>query len=383
MMQFTTILSVLILLFGIVYLRQILLFIAGIGKIRTGKATALPGITVIVPARNEEAHIGECLSSLLAQDYPAELIEIIVVDDQSSDATASIVRSLSERHPRVRLLQVNDRPAEISPKINAVTLAIGQTRGEIIFTTDADCIVPRAWISTMVQYYDETTGVVTGTTLYINKQQVPPLLFGIQFLEFLSHTACAAGAIGNGVTSNCNGSNFSFRRSAFEQIGGYGPLARINSGDDSLLAQRIESETPWRVHFVLDSAAHVSTYPVTSWKDFLLQRMRWAGQTAHYNTGALFFMVCSFLLFALIFFTLPFSLLSPAAFPVPMIMFIAKLIVDYAAVLRFTRAARIPSVMKYFLPAEVIHIPTILLAVFGGYFGKFEWKGRAMQRTTD
>jgi hypothetical protein len=94
-------------------------------------------------------------------------------------------------------------------------------------------------------------------------------------------------------------------------------------------------------------------------------------------------MICSFLLFILIFLTLPFSLFSPMEFPVPLIMFIAKLIVDYAAVLQFTRAARIPSMLKYFLPAEVIHIPMILLAVFGGYFGKFEWKGRAMQRTTD
>ncbi|MCX6137331.1 MAG: glycosyltransferase [Ignavibacteriales bacterium] len=382
MIMLQAILSGLIILFGIVYLRQIVLFIIGIGRIRPGNSNSQRSVTVIVPARNEQEHILVCLESLLAQDYPARLIEIIVIDDQSTDGTAAIVTSIGERYPRVRLLRVENRPESVSPKINAVTLGITHTTGDVIFTTDADCTAPPTWISTMMRYYEEATGVVTGTTLYVNKHHVPDMLFGIQFLDFLSHTACAAGAIGNGITSNCNGSNFSFRRDAFGEIGGYGPLAQINSGDDSLLAQRIESETHWRVRFVLDPAAHVTTIPVRTWRDFLLQRMRWAGQTAHYNISALIFMVCSFLLFILLFVTLPFSLISPADFAAPAIMFAAKIIIDFAAVLRFTRATRITSVLCYFLPAEVIHIPTILFAVFGGYFGKFDWKGRAMQRTT-
>ena len=363
-----------------VYVREILTFYTGLSNHRTGTNTARPFISVLVPARNEEDAIGICVGSLLAQDYPADHYEIIVIDDQSTDATAAIVEGLCAAQPSLRLLRVADRPAGVSPKINALQYGINDSRGEIIFTTDADCFVQPSWLSTCVRAFEETVGVVTSTTIFQNKQGVAPMLFGIQFLDFLSHTACAAGAIGHGSVNNCNGSNMAYRRSAYELAGGYAALASLNTGDDSLLAQRIASETSYQVRFVTDPAAQVTTYPVASWKGFMLQRMRWAAQTSDYRADTLLFLISTFIYYVLLittgiasFFSRDYLMLFAAGY-------VPKLAVDYLILHRFTGMTRTRHLMKYYFAAAVIHIPVIFLAVAGGYFAKFEWKGRPVER---
>ena len=69
-----------------------------------------PQITVIVPVRDEEANIAPCLQSLLAQDYPANRLNVLAVDDHSADATAQIVRRLAARHPQIGLIATPPLP---------------------------------------------------------------------------------------------------------------------------------------------------------------------------------------------------------------------------------------------------------------------------------
>jgi cellulose synthase/poly-beta-1,6-N-acetylglucosamine synthase-like glycosyltransferase len=374
------ILSIILVILGCIYIRQIFLFINGIKKLRKGTVEFFPTITVIVPARNEEKHIGDCVKALLLQDYPKEKFTIVVVDDQSSDNTAEVVGKLAKDSSRVRLVKVENPSHDISPKINALMLGIAHTTSDIIFTTDADCVAGPQWLSSMMKHFSPDVGIVTGTTTFYNKQQVPPLLFGVQFLDFLSQTACAAGAIGNGEVNNCNGSNMSFRRSAYDAVGGYSSLAHLNSGDDSLLAQQIVSTSQWKIRFAIEPESQVTTFPVEHWKDFLQQRMRWAVQTAHYQPATLTFLVTSFLLYILLFVLTPFSIVFFLKFPLPVIVLCGKFIIDYWILKRFTALTKTSSVLKFFFPAEIFHIPTVLLAVFGGYFGHFEWKGRTLMR---
>ncbi|MBV8753393.1 MAG: glycosyltransferase [Hyphomicrobiales bacterium] len=69
-----------------------------------------PHITAIVPARDEEANIARCLDGLLAQSYPADRLRVVVVDDQSADATPAIVSAIAAQHPQVCLLQAPPLP---------------------------------------------------------------------------------------------------------------------------------------------------------------------------------------------------------------------------------------------------------------------------------
>ncbi|RJO62532.1 MAG: glycosyltransferase [Dehalococcoidia bacterium] len=97
-----------------------------------------PLVSIIVPARNEEANIGPCLASLIKQDYPN--FEIIVLDDNSEDATAAVVRLLSEGNSRVHLIDGEPLPAGWAGKPHACLQAARQAGGEWLLFTDADTI---------------------------------------------------------------------------------------------------------------------------------------------------------------------------------------------------------------------------------------------------
>jgi len=376
--EFLSFVWLVILVLCVVYVGQILIFIRGLSRLHRGTGNRLYSVAVVVAARNEELHIEKCVRSLLEQDYPSNKYTITVVDDQSTDRTADIVRQLATENSAVELLQLHGHPSGISPIINAINEAIKRTSSEIILRTDADCVVGPSWISSMVRYFDETVGVISGLTLIRNTQNISSFFFGFQFIDLFSQTACGAGAIGMDAPNNCNGSNMGFRREAFHDVGGFESMVAINSGSDSLLAQRIAATPQWKMRFAYEPETHVTTLPVTSWRQLLQQRMRWAGHTSHYRTSTLVFLVASFLLYLLMFLFTPISIFYFST--VPLAVLLIKFIVDYWIIFKFSKITKVVGLMKYFFASELIHFPVILAAVFGSFFGGFEWKGRRMKR---
>ncbi len=104
-------------------------------------------ISVIIPARNEEENIGNLLKALQEQTYPKELFEIIVVDDHSTDKTAEIVAQFEN----VKLLHLED-DINNSYKKKAIETGIAAASGELIVTTDADCIPSSEWLQTIASF---------------------------------------------------------------------------------------------------------------------------------------------------------------------------------------------------------------------------------------
>jgi len=113
------------------------------------KAEALPFVTVVVPCRNEEKHIGRCLESILANDYPKERMEILVLDGMSEDKTREIVAGYADRFPCIRLV---DNPQKHIPV--AMNIGIGEARGERILKMDAHSTYQAEYISRCVHYQD-------------------------------------------------------------------------------------------------------------------------------------------------------------------------------------------------------------------------------------
>ncbi len=95
-----------------------------------------PLVSAIIPARDEEETIADCLASVRAQLYPN--LEILVVDDRSADRTPEIVRSIAEVDPRVRLISIEELPPGWTGKTHALHVASGQARGEWFWFLDAD-----------------------------------------------------------------------------------------------------------------------------------------------------------------------------------------------------------------------------------------------------
>ncbi len=114
------------------------------------KAEALPFVTVVVPCRNEEKRIASCLESILANDYPKDRMEILVLDGMSEDRTREIVAGYSERYPMIRVV---DNPKKHIPV--AMNLGIQEARGETIIKMDAHSTYQPKHISLCVAYQEK------------------------------------------------------------------------------------------------------------------------------------------------------------------------------------------------------------------------------------
>jgi glycosyltransferase involved in cell wall biosynthesis len=110
----------------------------------------LPSVSIVVPCRNEQHYIAECLDSILACDYPQDRLEVLVVDGMSDDGTRPVLADYSARHPLIRVV---DNPQRITPV--ALNLAIRAARGDVIVRMDAHVVYPKNYVSRLVAALDE------------------------------------------------------------------------------------------------------------------------------------------------------------------------------------------------------------------------------------
>src|SRR5690242_11836747 len=116
-----------------------------------------PTISAIIPARNEEAVIADCIRSVAAQP---EVSEILVVNDQSSDRTAEIVRGLAAEIPKLRLLETAELPAGWVGKNNAVWLGAQNAKGKWLLFTDADAVLSEGAAARAFELAKENTAAL-------------------------------------------------------------------------------------------------------------------------------------------------------------------------------------------------------------------------------
>lgn len=230
-----------------------------------------PFVSVIVAARNEEHNIGRCLESLAHLTWPRELLEVIVVNDRSDDATPAIVRDYAARFPFITLLSAAPGTGHLAGKTNAVTQGIDASKGAIIMMTDADCTVPPSWIEETVKYYtDDTVGLVPGFTAIRHRN----VFEAIQTIDWfgLFTVASATNSLGFPVTAV--GTNFSVRRTAYDAVGGYRGIP-FSVTEDYALFHAVTSHPEFRAVFPMDTSALVASEPCPTWKDLYRQRKRW------------------------------------------------------------------------------------------------------------
>lgn len=111
---------------------------------------SVPLVTIIVPCLNEREFIGACLDSVIANDYPKDRLEILVIDGMSDDGTRAIVEEYAQRHPSIRMV---DNPDKIKPR--ALNIGIQEARGGIIIRMDAHALYEPDYISKSVHYLEE------------------------------------------------------------------------------------------------------------------------------------------------------------------------------------------------------------------------------------
>jgi cellulose synthase/poly-beta-1,6-N-acetylglucosamine synthase-like glycosyltransferase len=332
-----------------------------------------PTVSVIIPARNEAEVLERTLDSILRQDYPGGW-DVIVIDDRSSDHTPSILQALAAAHPRLHYARVTEAHP-VSPKKNALALGIKQATGEIVVTTDADCEYDPGWLRSMISYMAPDVGVVAGLTVFELPFGPVPAWQKIQWLDFVTQQYLAAGAMGAGVPSSCNGSNLAYRRSVYDQISGFGATGTIVSGDDVLFAQRVAKLTEWKIVFASAPESVVRSLPVLTIRDMFYQRIRWASKGLSYRKSMSFFLFGMYFYYLMWLASPVIAVLFPFTWPALAAVAVWKLAWDYVTVRIGCRMFRQEHLLRYFLPFVVLHLLFTPVFGIGGLLIPYRWKG--------
>lgn len=330
-------------------------------------------ISVVIAARNEEENIGNLLASLETQTYPKILFEVIVVDDHSTDNTASIARSFAS----VKLIQIQFDNIN-SYKKKAIETGIAAASGDLIVTTDADCIVQNNWLKTIAAFKEETNAVFIAAPVEMSFKS--SLLQTFQSLDFLVLQGITAASVKKRIHNMCNGANLAYERKVFFEVNGFKDIDHIASGDDMLLMQKISTRFPGKISYLLSKDAIVTTNATNTWKEFFSQRIRWASKATNYNDikifSALFlvyFFNCSLLALLITGFWIHYLWLGFAG------ILIVKTIIELIFLYPIAKFYNKLNLLILFPLFQPLHILYTVIAGWLGVFGSFEWKDRRVK----
>ncbi len=269
----------------VVYVGFILQLVLGYTKVPTFERTGIAprtAFTIVVPFRNEAKNLPKLLQSFSKLNYPQELIEIIMVDDFSTDASERICIQWRVQHDGIDTTLLENLRLSSSPKKDAIARAMPIAKHDWIVTTDADCRVPKNWLLTLDNYIQaEQPEMVVGAVVYQTKNN---WFHQFQQLDLMSLQGVTIGSFGMGKPFMCNGANFAYTKKLFQAVGGFAGNDKIASGDDVFLLQKAVQHLPEKVGYLKNTDSIVKTKPENDLYKLFMQRVRWASKTTGYKS---------------------------------------------------------------------------------------------------
>lgn len=237
--------------------------------------SVLPRVSVVVCARNEERNVRRCLESLHLLDYPREKLEINVVDDESEDRTLEIFREFAARNEKIHVLSTAGMSREIPGKQRPLNLGIGRSSGEFFLITDADCTVAPGWVKAHLAAFHDDVGIVGGITrIDVRGKGLYALM---QSSDLIFMISIAMGCAGWGFPITIMGNNISFRRDAYEAVGGFSKMNPCIV-EDMAIMNAITRQTPYRLGWVVGRQGVALSAPESKFDTFVEQRRRWLNE---------------------------------------------------------------------------------------------------------
>jgi glycosyltransferase involved in cell wall biosynthesis len=325
-------------------------------------------ISVIIPVRNEEDAILDCLKSIEKQSYNKENYEILVIDDNSTDNTFQIVKEFIENTSvDINLFKLN----EAETKKEALKLGLEKARFPIIVTTDGDCVYQKDWL-TAIGGEIEGDDMLIGPVMF---RSSTGLLNNFQVLDMLAMQGLGFGSLQNGKPILNNAANLAYSYSAYNDVGGYDSLNTV-SGDDVFLLERF-SRYRLRIKGILTESSIVETEGEKSLRSFLNQRVRWVSKSKYYkNPTLVFFSVIGLitnLLAIFIYFAVPFVEKYWVSL---IILLLSKWVIDFILLLLVASFYKKKKALYYFIPVQLIYPFYILLVWIGSLTVEYKWKDR-------
>jgi hypothetical protein len=243
-----------------------------------------------------------------------------------------------------------------------------------IITTDADCVVNKNWLLTLDNYIQlHNVSMIAGAVTYDCKNL---FLHHFQQLDLASLQGATIGSFGIKKAFMCNGANFAYTKTFFQELDGFNGNDAIASGDDVFLLQKAVTQFPEKVHYLKSENNIVITKPLNDWKSLFYQRVRWASKTSSYQSrfgkglGLLVFMGNLSLVLGFIL-----SVLGLSSFLNIFLLFVLKFAVDTVLIYKSQRFLT-KTKMSYLILSSLLYPFFSVSVALYSLFGKYEWKGR-------
>ncbi len=361
----------------LVYFLYILQLIAGFKKVKSFVRTEIipkTAFTIVVPFRNEAKNLPKLLQSFSKLNYPRELIEIIMVDDFSTDTSERICIQWRIQHDDIDTTLLENLRLTNSPKKDAIARAMPIAKHDWIITTDGDCTVPKNWLLTIDNYIQtHQPEMIVGAVVYKTKNN---WFHHFQQMDLLSLQGATIGSFGIGIPFMCNGANFAYTKKLFLELEGFNGNDKIASGDDVFLLQKAVAKVPEKVHYLKNTKTIVQTKPENDLYKLFMQRVRWASKTTGYQSGYAKLLAIIVLLMNLSL-VVGFWLMVEGKlhWSTLLKLFLIKYVVDYVLLYK---ANSYLLKGKWLLPIASSIIYPFFSSLVGLYslFGSFSWKGR-------
>ncbi|MGM0376361.1 MAG: glycosyltransferase [Bacteroidota bacterium] len=326
-------------------------------------------ISVIIPFRNEAQNIENLVKDLHNQTFSPHHLEVIMVDDHSSDCGHEQLETLKKELPWLRLTRSKDhgKKAALQQGISAAT-------GELIVTTDADCRFGKNWLQTIAETYIKSSPDMIAMPVEMKNNR--NLFSRFQQLDYLALQMVTAGAFGLGKPILCSGANLAFKKKSYLEASSSAPGRNYLSGDDVFLLQAFKQHA-FKIEYLKSAQAMVHTFPASTLSGFFTQRMRWGGKTPGYRDR--FALQTALIVFATNVWAAALLLLA-IAFPATILLWAGLIAIKTGTDWRFLNAGKRFFSAKvqplHFLMFSLLYPFYITAAGIGSLLFKEKWKDR-------
>lgn len=365
-----------------VYVLLMVFFVVGFFRLKEFKSNVLipkTSFTMVIPFRNESENMVALMQSILQIEYPEKLMEIFYVNDASEDDSVEKITDFISINTCLNWRILENERLSGSPKKDAITLAIAQSQGDWIFTTDADCVLPKLILKNLDTCIQTTASkMIAGPVLAVSSKA--NFISNYQQMESLTLAGVTMGAFGVNQPFMCNGANLAYEKNAFMEVGGFEGNNDFAGGDDLFLLEKMTKNFPGKVNFLKSLHQLVVTKTEDSLKTMIAQRVRWAAKASGYKnvfsklTGLL-------VLMANISIVMCYFALALFGFEMFFLMLILiKWLTD--EVFLYTSS----SFFKQEIPWYHLRVMAILYPILTIYisvkaiFGTYNWKGREFKK---
>lgn len=363
------IISFLFLILG-VYILAICWLVYGFSKINDFDSIHFNPKTkfsIVVPFRDESENLPLLLASFSKLNYPIHLFEVILIDDDTIEEFK--IPDFEFEISVIKNIRISN-----SPKKDAISAAMLVAKNEWIITTDADCVVHKNWLLSIDKYIqNHTVSMIAGAVSY---ECGPSFLHSFQQFDFTSLQAATIGSFGLEKGFMCNGANFAYTKSFFQELNGFNGNDQIASGDDVFLLQKAMNYSPERVHYLKSKSNIVITKPVTSWKSLFNQRVRWVSKTGSFQSKFGIGLGCIVLITNLTFISAVICFFSGyLPFNQILLFFVLKLLTE-TVLINKTNQFLTNTKLIHLIWGSLFHPFFSTSVALYSFIGKYEWKGR-------